>query len=244
MKKAVIFDVPRTLSAYSLLFFQMPVLRFLLRPRPARRAPRLCGRSAAGAFPLCAGRTPAAGHPLFRRRHPQPSRPRRRCPPHRRRPAPAGGRDHTGSEPRDGDGGVPPGVPRRRRQPHLLRRPVGPGQPAQDAGPSPHRKAGPCGLCRRTPGRVREHQRRHHAGPAPLYAGRVRRDAGAYRGGRRDTHFGLPLKDRAGLCLWPDAPRGSAHLRRGGGLLPLRRRAAGAPRVSAVRDLELCPPRL
>ena len=26
MKKAVIFDVPRTLSAYSLLFFQMPVL--------------------------------------------------------------------------------------------------------------------------------------------------------------------------------------------------------------------------
>ena len=140
--------------------------------------------------------------------------------------------------------GVPPGVPRRRRQPHLLRRPVGPGQPAQDAGPPPHRKAGPCGLCRRTPGRFREHQRRHHAGPAPLYAGRVRRDAGAYRGGRRDAHFGLPLKDRAGLCLWPDAPRGSAHLRRGGGLLPLRRRAAGAPRVSAVRDLELRPPRL
>ena len=35
MKKAVIFYVPRTLSPYPLLFFQMPVLRLLLGPRPA-----------------------------------------------------------------------------------------------------------------------------------------------------------------------------------------------------------------
>ena len=56
----------------------------------------------------------------------------------------------------------------------------GPGQPAQDAGPPPHGKAGAGRFRRRTPCRVREPQRRHHAGPAPLYAGRVRRDVGAY----------------------------------------------------------------
>ena len=71
MKKAVILYVPWTLSAYSLLFFQMSVLRFLFPPRRAGRTGRLCGRAAAGATPLCAGCAPAAGHPLFRRRHAQ-----------------------------------------------------------------------------------------------------------------------------------------------------------------------------
>ena len=40
-------------------------------------------------------------------------------------------------------------------------------------GPSPQRQAGAGSLCRRPARRVREYQRRHHAGAAPLYAGRV-----------------------------------------------------------------------
>ena len=41
--KRQILYVPWTLSAYSLLFFQMSVLRFLFPPRRAGRTGRLCG---------------------------------------------------------------------------------------------------------------------------------------------------------------------------------------------------------
>lgn len=40
-------------------------------------------------------------------------------------------------------------------------------------GRPPHRPAGPGSFCGGTAGRLYQHQRRHHAGPAPLYAGRV-----------------------------------------------------------------------
>ena len=173
MKKAVILYVPWTLSAYSLLFFQMSVLRFLFPPRRAGRTGRLCGRAATGAAPLCAGRAPAAGHPLFRRRHAQPahpcagrtahpgSRPRARC------------GDHLGGKPRDRHRGEPAGLPDSGGEPHLLRGAVRPGHPAAHPWPSPQRQAGAGSLCRCPARRVREYQRRHHAGTAPLYAGRI-----------------------------------------------------------------------
>ena len=45
--------------------------------------------------------------------------------------------------------------------------------PAAHPWPSPQRQAGAGSLCRCPARRVREYQRRHHAGPAPLYAGRI-----------------------------------------------------------------------
>ena len=61
----------------------------------------------------------------------------------------------------------------RGRQPHLVRGTVGPGQPAQNAGPPPHCQTGPGGVRGGPAGRLYQHQRGHHAGTAPLYAGRV-----------------------------------------------------------------------
>ena len=173
MKKAVILYVPWTLSAYSLLLFQMPVLRFLFPPRGAGRAGCLCGRASAGAAPLCAKRAPAAGYRLFRRRHAQPAHPGTGRAAHPGSRACARCRDHHGSKPRDRHRGEPAGLPGGGGEPHLLRGAVCPGHPAAHPWPSPQRQAGAGSLCRRPARRVREHQRRYHAGAAPLYAGRV-----------------------------------------------------------------------
>ncbi len=190
----------------------MPVLRFHSRTRGAGRTGRLCGRSAAGAAPLFAGCPPAAGHPLFRRRHAQPAHP-------------------GGCSPADPRQRLPSPVPRSRWKPTRKRSPrhrsAPSGKPASTASPSasslpgtaswarwpsPHGPAGAGGIRSRAAGRLREHQRRHHAGPAPLYAGGVRRDAGADRKRRCHPHLGLSAKDRAGLCVRPASAGGTAHL--------------------------------
>ena len=244
MKKAVIFRVSWTLSPHSLLFFQMPVLRFLFRTRPAGRPLGIRGRPAAGAAPLFAGCPAPPGHPLFRRRHPQPAGPGRCRPADRGSVSPPRCRGHAGSQPGNGHRGIALRLPGSRHQPHLLRRPVCAGQPAENAGPPPHGPAGAGGIRSRAAGRLREHQRRHHAGPAPLYAGGVRRDAGTHRKRRCHPHLGLSAQDRAGLRVWPASAGGAALPGRSGGRLPLRRRAAGTPRLPAVRDLQLCKARL
>ncbi len=172
MKKAVILYVPWTLSAYSLLFFQMSVLRFLFPPRE-RGVPDAYVDALLRELHRFAPDAPLlTGHPLFRRRHAQPadpgagqaahpgSRPRARC------------RDHLGGKPRDRHRGEPVGLPGGRGEPHLLwAQPPGTPSCAPLAVPTAPSRRG--SLCRRPACRVREHQRRHHAGAAPLYAGRV-----------------------------------------------------------------------
>ena len=160
MKKAVIFDVSRTLSAYSLLFFQMPVSAGFYSAPGQRGVPRAYVDALLRELSRFApGRAPAAGHPLFRRWNaqscwtrqtpPGSSPPRSPCP---------GPRSRWKATLRPLTERLSPGIPGGGRQPHFLRRPVGPGQPAQDAGPPPHGKAGAGRFRRRTPCRVREHQ--------------------------------------------------------------------------------------
>ena len=117
--------------------------------------------------------TSAAGHPLFWRRHAQPAAPGAGKTADRCGPADAGGRDHTGSKPGDGDGRKPCRLPGGGREPHLFRGAVCPGYPAAHTGQAAHGKAGAGCLCRRAARRLCEHQRRHHAGTAALHRSRV-----------------------------------------------------------------------
>ena len=167
-----------------------------------------------GAFPLCVGRAPAAGHPLLRRRQPQPARPRRRCPAHRRCSAPAGAEITLEANPETvteaslqafraaGVNRISFGVQSARdSQLKTLGRPTPQSRPVRPL--PPH--AGPGS---RTSAAT-------SCWPCPHYTQaefdetlELIEEGGA-------THISAYLlKDRAGLRLWPDAPGGSAHLRR------------------------------